>query len=421
MAGIGVAVTSGDLTPLLDDNGSGVYVKGRNSQRDIRVGLIGSSFLVGSDGFTPRLGVLPRTADSSDLKVVSQLTPNQTVTVKKGMAVIPRTGQGAYLFVNEADQIVNMPAASAVNPRYDIVCCAAFDKGSFVGDTAHGPQFWVESGVVSGSPVVPATPAGMLKLSEHLRAVNDNTIGGGAENVDKRISTSLHVPARVLLPGDSASDPGLTLGEVRYGGTGPEFWNGTVWQPVGRNSFANIAAIPASLAVTNMLVYHAGLQRMIRYNGTNWDQNYDLSVERVFIGGKMYATGMSNTTSGTTERLTGTDTGSIAFVAGFTYELEFGWNSNQSVNNDSFLFAIRDTNIGGAILHQQMVKVDGTSVAVPDWTYCKVPYRCTSTGAKTFVTTIKRIGGSGTITITDGVGTYALVSRLAPNANVTVV
>lgn len=420
MAGIGVAVANGDLTPLLNDNGSGVYSVGRNNSHDIRVGMIGSSFLVGSDGFTPRPGVLVRTADSSDLQVAPAVSPNQTVTIRKGISIVPRTGQGAYLFVNEADQIVNMPAASNVNARYDIVCCAAFDKGAFIGDAAHGPQFWVESGAVSGSPVVPATPAGMLKLAEVLRATNDNTIALG-EIADKRTSTGLHVPARVLLAGDSAADPGLVLGEIRQGGTGPEFWNGTVWQPVGRNSFVNIASIPASLAVTNMLVYHAGLQRMIRYNGAAWDQNYDSPVERVFVGGKQYATGMSNTTSGTTERLTGTDTGSVTFVAGFTYELEFGWNSNQSVNNDSFLFAIRDTNIGGAILHQQMVKVDGTSVAVPDWTYCKVPYRVTSTGPKTFVTTVKRVGGSGTITITDGVGTYALVSRLAPNANVTVV
>jgi hypothetical protein len=275
MAGTGVSVASGDLTPLLDDNGSGVYSKGRNNSRDIRVGLIGSSFLVGSDGFTPRPGVLVRTTDSSDLQVQPAVSPNQTVTIKKGISIVPRTGQGAYLFVNEADQIVNMPAASNVNSRYDIVCCAAFDKGAFVGDTAHGPQFWVESGAVSGSPVVPATPAGMLKLAEVLRATNDNTIALG-EIADKRTSTSLHVPARVLLPGDSAATAGLVLGEMRQGGTGPEFWNGTVWCPVGRNSFVNIASIPASLAVTNMLVYHAGLKRMIRFDGTNWDQNYDV-------------------------------------------------------------------------------------------------------------------------------------------------
>jgi hypothetical protein len=303
MAGTGVAVASGELLPILDDAGAGVYTKGRNNQRDIRVDLLGSMFLVGSDGFTPRPGILVRTAAGDDLKVVSQLTPNQTVTVKKGMAVIPRTGQGAYLFVNEADQIVNMPAASAVNPRYDIVCCAAFDKGSFVGDSAHGPQFWVEQGVVSGAPVVPATPTGMLKLAEVLRAVNDNAIG--TENVDKRTTTSLHNPVRILGPGDSTADAGITVGEIRYSSlSGPEIWTGALWIPIGRPSYATIAAIPAALAVTGSLVYHTGLKRMIRYTGTAWDQNYDTDAGRsqgvrlasnYTVGGEADVTGLTLT------------------------------------------------------------------------------------------------------------------------------
>lgn len=274
-----VAVTSGDLIPLLDDNGSGVYNKGRNNSRDIRVGLLGSMFLSGSDGYTPRPGVLVRSASGNDLKVDQAVSPNQTVIVRKGDAVIPRTGQGAYLFVNEADQIVNMPAASAVNPRYDLVCASAFDKGNFVGDAAHGPEFVVVQGVVGGAPAVPATPAGMLKLAEVLRAVNDNTIS--TEIADKRTSTSLHNPARILLPGDSSADAGIAVGEIRYSTlAGPEIWTGALWIPMGRPAYANIAAIPAALAVSGSIVYHTGLKRMIRHNGTSWD-NTDASVRTV--------------------------------------------------------------------------------------------------------------------------------------------
>lgn len=272
-----VAVTSGDLIPLLDDNGSGQYVKGRNSARDIRIGLVGSTFLSGTDGFTPRAGVLIRTADGSDLGVVAQGTPDQTVTVKKGYAIIPRTGQGGYLFINEADQIVALPAASAVNSRYDIVCASAYDKGAFGADAAHGPEFVVVSGVVSGSPAVPATPAGMLKLAEVLRATNDNVINT-ADITNKRISTGVHTPFRTILPGETAADPGVVIGEGRYSTySGPEIWLGTRWSRLGLAAYATIAAIPGELAVEGSLVYHKGLKRPICYTSGAWDIPYDVT------------------------------------------------------------------------------------------------------------------------------------------------
>lgn len=273
-----VAVTSGDLIPINDNNGSGQYVVGRNSARDIRVGLIGPGYLPGSDGFTPRAGVLTRAADGSDLKVSPQVSPDQTVSVAKGVAVIPRTGQGAYLFVNEAAQTVAMPAASGVNSRYDIVCASAYDKGAFGGDAAHGPEFVAVSGLVSGSPAVPATPAGMIKLAEVLRATNDNAIAAG-EIADKRNTTaSGSVPFRTIGAGDLGADPGFVTGEGRFTSTrGPEYWNGTRWSRVGLEIYGSIAAIPAELAVENSLVYHAGLKRVIRYTSGAWDIPYDVT------------------------------------------------------------------------------------------------------------------------------------------------
>lgn len=271
-----VAVTSGDLVPLLDDNGSGQYVKGRNSARDIRVGLLGPSFLPGSDGFTPRPGVLLR-GTGQELRVDAQGTPDQTVIVRKGMALIPRTGQGAYQFINEADQTVAMPAASAVNSRYDIVCASAYDKGAFGADAAHGPEFVVVSGVVSGSPAVPATPAGMIKLADVLRATNDNVINT-ADIADKRQSTSLHTPYRLLLPGDNIADPGLVSGEQRFASLGgPEYWNGTRWSRLGLPVYNTLALIPAEMAVEGSLVYHGGLKRVIRYTSGAWDIPYDVT------------------------------------------------------------------------------------------------------------------------------------------------
>lgn len=223
-----VAVTTGDLIPLLDDNGSAQYIKGRNNSRDFRVGVLGSLFMNGADGFTPRTGVIPVTG--VDLQVQPQASPNQTVIVKKGRCIVPRTGQGAYLFFNEADQTVNMPAASGVNNRYDIVCAFAADKGNFGGDAVHGPQFHVESGATGGSPTVPATPAGMIKLAEVLRATNDNVISLG-EIADKRMYTSVVGGIRPLGPGDALVDPGLITAEMRDTGTSVDRWSGAAWVP----------------------------------------------------------------------------------------------------------------------------------------------------------------------------------------------
>jgi hypothetical protein len=351
MAGTGVAVTSGDLTPLLNDDGAGVYRIGRNNSRDIRVGLIGSNFLVGSDGFTPRPGVLVRSpAAGTDLQVVPALTPNQTVTIKKGISIIPRTGQGAYEFVNEADQVVSMPAASTVNNRIDVVCCAAFDKGAFVGDAAHGPQFWIEQGALSGTPVEPATPPGMLRLAAVLRATNDNAITLG-EITDKRTSTSLQTGFRVQLPGDSPSDPGLYVGETRYTDLvyGPEVWTGTAWQNIGD----------------------------------------------VTIGGKRYTTGSVLATCTGPEILAGVNTGAIAYKGNKTYKItaQVGWD--QSAGGDTFNWLFRETNLSGAVRVQQVAAVNNVN-SVPEVVTFSFIFKPLVDITTTFAVSLSRITGSGT-------------------------
>lgn len=227
-----VAVTTGDLIPIMNDAGGGVYTAGRNNARSNRVGTYGAMFQPDAGGITPRAGVLTdRQSSLGGLWVHQQVTANQTVLVESGQAVIPRTGQGAYLFTNEATQTVAMPAASSVNARYDLVCAFAADKGAFVGDAVHGPQFHVESGAVSGTPTIPATPAGMVALSAFLRPTNGNTIID-SQATDLRKSTCLRGALRRLMGGDALADAGLLVGERRETSTGTDRWNGTLWVPM---------------------------------------------------------------------------------------------------------------------------------------------------------------------------------------------
>jgi hypothetical protein len=227
MAGTATAVTSGDAIPLLDDNGSGQYVKGRNNSRDIRIGLLGSLFQVDTDGFTPKAGVLVSANDAGSLFVSGQVSPNQTVLIRKGRAIVSRSGQGGYIFESEQDQTVNMPAASAVNFRTDLVCAMVGDLANFGGDAIHGPAFWVEQGALGGG--VPATPTGMLKLAEVFRAANDNTIS--AEVADKRSITGL-ANGIVVVGGGDLLVPGNTWGQLRDTNTQIERWSGSAWVPI---------------------------------------------------------------------------------------------------------------------------------------------------------------------------------------------
>lgn len=230
MATTTTAVTTGDLIPLLNDAGGGVYTQGRNSSRNIREGLISASLESGADGFTARSGVLVRSGAATDLQVTQNGTPGQNMLINKGAAILPRTGQGPYLFYNEVQQLVALTAASSVNSRIDRVCVAGLDKGFFVGDAAHGPSFVVVEGVVSGSPVAPATPTDMLVIADILRATNDNTINT-ADITDRRKSTAYLGSARILLPGDALGDAGLRVGEVRLNPTTAfvEVWTGSAW------------------------------------------------------------------------------------------------------------------------------------------------------------------------------------------------
>jgi hypothetical protein len=238
MAGTAVAITVGDATPLLDDNGSGVYVKGRNTAHDIRLGLLGSLFQQSSDGITPRAGVLLTFWDGAnyDFAAVPAGTPDQTLTMKRGHAIVPRAGQGAYLINMETDQVITMPAASASNSRVDLVCLAAFDKGNFVGDAAHGPNFWIEQGALGGG--APATPTGMLKLFEVARAVNDNAISAG-EITDRRYVTGVNQGIRPYVGSEVNGSgiigaAGVYPNEVRFGPTMLERWNisTNLWDPL---------------------------------------------------------------------------------------------------------------------------------------------------------------------------------------------
>lgn len=134
------------------------------------------------------------------------------------------------------------------------------------------------------------------------------------------------------------------------------------------------------------------------------------------IGGKRFVTGSTLvTTSGGTEILTTMNIGSVTFTAGKAYEVEFGISFESSVNGDTILFQLKKTNVVGPGVVAKVLPP--SQAGVPLWLFMRAVYKPTVTAAETFVATVQRIGGSGTIAIKASAlgSTYAVAKLGAPS------
>lgn len=218
------AITNGDMIPLLDDAGGGVYTQGRNNAKDIRQGLINGITTANGSSNGRRIGVLPTTYNQSgkywtDLRVAGQVSPNTQVTIGAGQMILARGGQGYYLMTLIQDQTVTLANADGANPRWDRVFLKGYDKEAFPGDAVHGPYIGVVYGDPAGSPSLPALPTDAFELARILRSAGSNgdLIGSGTAPItDMRVGTALTGGTRILLPGDTLAAAGGYHGEQRF-------------------------------------------------------------------------------------------------------------------------------------------------------------------------------------------------------------
>ena len=96
-----------------------------------------------------------------DFDVAAQSTPDMTVAVNAGHAVVygsqDPSRQGAYLVSSDATASVTLPAADGANPRIDRICIGIFDQ-DYAG-SVYATQLGVVVGTPAGSPTPPALPA----------------------------------------------------------------------------------------------------------------------------------------------------------------------------------------------------------------------------------------------------------------------
>lgn len=149
-----------------------------------------------------------------DLWVQQQVSPNMSVLVQQGYAVLSRAGQGPYTAYSAATATLTVAASNPTNPRIDLVYLQVLDNA--LGDGSTVAQLGIVTGTPAGSPSVPALPlAGVcIPLAQIAVAALAASIVQ-ANITDVRQSAAVAGPPRILLPGDSAATAGRRVGEER--------------------------------------------------------------------------------------------------------------------------------------------------------------------------------------------------------------
>lgn len=157
------------------------------------------------DTGAPRAGVFPATG--LDLKITAQATPNMTVVVFTGNAVVAPS----YLVNSDAGLTRTITAASSSLPRIDRVVLRVHDVEA--GDADDVADVVVLAGTPAASPSPPAVPSRCLSLATVLVSAGATSINNAAIT-DGRVFTAaaggmVHVP-------DLATGLALPIGTPYY-------------------------------------------------------------------------------------------------------------------------------------------------------------------------------------------------------------
>lgn len=174
-----------EIEPLILQNGS---FNGDELRRIFTAMLAAEDFTTTDDGG----GVITAGA----LKVTQNGTPNMSVNVAAGLAIIrgtESTQQGYYIAGNDATVNKSIAAADATNPRRDIVYLRVRDS-VYSGSDDDGP-IGVATGTPAASPSDPAIPSNAVALARVTVAALDTAINSG-DITDQRVASRLWTRGR---------------------------------------------------------------------------------------------------------------------------------------------------------------------------------------------------------------------------------
>lgn len=134
---------------------------------------------------------------SGDLAVVENGTPNMSVNVGAGAAIIAGddtpTTQGSYFVKNDATKNLTVTAADPTNPRKDIVVARVRD--AFYSGSDNDWLLAVVAGTPAASPAEPSLPNDALKLAVITVAAAATTITNAAITDSRTLATPLGATA----------------------------------------------------------------------------------------------------------------------------------------------------------------------------------------------------------------------------------
>jgi hypothetical protein len=195
---------------------------------------------------------------SADLAVTANGTPNMSVNVASGWAAIVGTLQsnmGAYTAYNDASTNLTITAASASNPRIDLVCMTVSD--SYYTGSLNQVAFQVVPGTPAASPTAPSLPANSISLATVLVGTSVTSITSG-NITDTRTTSStsfVSLTGTQTLTNKTLTDPVVTESVNAQ--------TGTTYTPVLTDAkqmvtLSNASAITVTIPPNSSVAYAVG-------------------------------------------------------------------------------------------------------------------------------------------------------------------
>jgi hypothetical protein len=248
------------------------------SAGEARLTVIAGTFAGGGASLGVRSGVRP-SGSGTDLLVQAQASPNMTVKVNTGVAVIQgaiSTTQGPYLYALDATTNLTISAAHASLTRIDRIVIRVRDSTVDTSGQRDAAAVVVQGTPGSGVPSLP-TDATYYEIAQVTIVANDTAINSG-DITDKRTFTAasggaVYATSAGLMPATPPAGQLVYRSDVAAVTGRWQYWDGSVYQYLNLyNVFASAAARTTAIPspVAGMFSYRTDDGVFEVYNGTSW-------------------------------------------------------------------------------------------------------------------------------------------------------
>lgn len=216
--------------------------------------------------------------DDTDLSVTQNGTPNMSVNVAAGRAIIRSGGAssllaGSYTFLNDGTVNLAIAAADATNPRRDLVVAQVRDTN--YGEAASDARLVVVTGTPAASPADPA-----LTSFPNALVLARVAVAAGATSITTANITDLRTYAVTVggtawctsttRPSGASLRDGLRIYELDTRRTYVYNSTSAAWVSANEPIICTSSTRPTSPLYDGLFIYETDTKRVLVYNGTAW-------------------------------------------------------------------------------------------------------------------------------------------------------